>query len=88
MEPLTVALPKGRLLAPAADLFQRLGWRCDLGNGTRQLQITETRESDGASQDLRFLLGSRIRDVRRDIDPQVAHAMTGYAVLLKYRATS
>ena len=64
MEPLTVALPKGRLLAPAADLFQRQGWRCDLGNGTRQLQITETRvsngagdgASDGISHELRFLL--------------------------------
>jgi ATP phosphoribosyltransferase len=41
MEPLTVALPKGRLLEPAADLFRRLGWRCDLGNGSRQLQATE-----------------------------------------------
>jgi ATP phosphoribosyltransferase len=56
MEPLTMALPKGRLLAPAADLFQRLGWPCELGNGSRQLQVTETRESDGASQELRFLL--------------------------------
>ena len=56
MEPLTVALPKGRLLAPVADLFQRLGWRCDLGNGSRQLQITETRESGGSREGVRFLL--------------------------------
>jgi ATP phosphoribosyltransferase len=40
-EPLTVALPKGRLLAPAAELFRRLGWCCDLDNGSRQLLLTE-----------------------------------------------
>jgi ATP phosphoribosyltransferase len=56
MEPLTVALPKGRLLAPAADLFQRLGWRCDLGNGSRQLQLTETREAGDGREGVRFLL--------------------------------
>jgi ATP phosphoribosyltransferase len=56
MEPLTVALPKGRLLGPAADLFQRLGWRCELGNGSRQLQVTETREGEDAGQKVRFLL--------------------------------
>ena len=41
MEPLTVALPKGRLLEPAAGLFRRLGWRCELGNGSRQLLVSE-----------------------------------------------
>jgi ATP phosphoribosyltransferase len=59
MEPLTVALPKGRLLGPATDLFQRLGWPCELGNGTRQLQVTETRDGDGRRDgidELRFLL--------------------------------
>ena len=60
MEPLTVALPKGRLLQPAADLFRELGWPCELGNGTRQLQVTETRDiagsSDGINRVLRFLL--------------------------------
>ena len=53
MEPLTVALPKGRLLAPAAGLFRRLGWRCDLDNGSRQLLVSETSE---AGETLRFLL--------------------------------
>jgi ATP phosphoribosyltransferase len=42
MNPLTIALPKGRLLEPAAGLFRRLGWRCDLGNGSRQLLVSET----------------------------------------------
>ena len=53
-KPLTVALPKGRLLAPAAELFRALGWRCDLDNGTRQLLLTEP----GAPQypPIRFLL--------------------------------
>lgn len=41
MGPLTVAMPKGRLLEPAAELFRQMGWRCDLGNGSRQLVITE-----------------------------------------------
>jgi ATP phosphoribosyltransferase len=41
MRPLTVALPKGRLLEPAVNLFRRLGWRCDLDNGSRQLLVTE-----------------------------------------------
>jgi ATP phosphoribosyltransferase len=54
MEPLTVAMPKGRLLEPAANLFRRLGWRCDLGNGSRQLLVTEVRaDTEGA---IRFLL--------------------------------
>lgn len=53
MKPLTVALPKGRLLEPAADLFRRLGWRCDLGNGSRQLLVTEKDAAGGA---IRFLL--------------------------------
>lgn len=51
---LTAALPKGRLFEPAAALFRRLGWKCDLGNGSRQLVVTE----DGAcgGEVLRFLL--------------------------------
>jgi ATP phosphoribosyltransferase len=53
MEALTVALPKGRLLEPAAGLFRRLGWRCELGNGSRQLQVTEEDVATGA---IRFLL--------------------------------
>lgn len=53
MDPLTVALPKGRLLDDAAALFRRLGWRCDLGNGSRQLLVTET--GPGAEA-MRFLL--------------------------------
>jgi ATP phosphoribosyltransferase len=60
MNPLTVALPKGRLLEPTADLFRHLGWRCDLGNGSRQLLVTE--DKVGASEGvpargaIRFLL--------------------------------
>ncbi|MGD8462705.1 MAG: ATP phosphoribosyltransferase [Anaerolineae bacterium] len=54
MGPLTVALPKGRLLEPAAELFRQLGWRCDLGNGSRQLLVTEPNAHDHNS--LRFLL--------------------------------
>ena len=50
--PLTVALPKGRLLAPAAGLFRALGWRCELGNGSRQLLVTES----AAPGTVRFLL--------------------------------
>ena len=53
-DPLTVALPKGRLLAPAAELFRRLGWRCDLDNGSRQLLVTEP--GAPARPALRFLL--------------------------------
>jgi ATP phosphoribosyltransferase len=53
MEPLTIALPKGRLLEPAAALFRRQGWPCDLGNGSRQLLVTETNE---AGLPVRFLL--------------------------------
>ena len=45
MDPLTVALPKGRLLESAAELFRRQGWRCDLGNGSRQLLVTEGNEN-------------------------------------------
>ena len=45
MDPLTVALPKGRLLEPAAELFRRQGWRCDLGNGSRQLLVTEGKDN-------------------------------------------
>lgn len=56
VDPLTIALPKGRLLEPAADLFRRLGWRCDLGNGSRQLLVTETNEANGAEKMMRFLL--------------------------------
>jgi ATP phosphoribosyltransferase len=47
-------MPKGRLLEPAANLFRRLGWRCDLGNGSRQLLVTEDEaDTEGA---IRFLL--------------------------------
>jgi ATP phosphoribosyltransferase len=58
MNPLTVAMPKGRLLEPAADLFRRLGWPCDLGNGSRQLLVTEKNESGDGSDEgaMRFLL--------------------------------
>jgi ATP phosphoribosyltransferase len=55
MNPLTIALPKGRLLEPAAGLFRRLGWRCELGNGSRQLLVTEA-SPDGGGTALRFLL--------------------------------
>jgi ATP phosphoribosyltransferase len=54
MNPLTVALPKGRLLDPATGLFRHLGWRCELGNGSRQLLATEAHPDDGTA--LRFLL--------------------------------
>jgi ATP phosphoribosyltransferase len=53
-------MPKGRLLEPAASLFRHMGWRCDLGNGSRQLLVTEGRtdvepgEPEGA--EIRFLL--------------------------------
>lgn len=50
-DPLTVALPKGRLLAPATELFRRLGWRCDLDSGSRQLLLAEP-----GSPPMRFLL--------------------------------
>ena len=56
MNPLTVALPKGRLLEPAADLFRRMGWRCDLGNGSRQLLTTETNSANDTDETMRFLL--------------------------------
>lgn len=55
-KPLTVALPKGRLLEPAAGLFRHLGWRCDLGNGSRQLLVTEAGPSGQGPLALRFLL--------------------------------
>jgi ATP phosphoribosyltransferase len=51
---LTVALPKGRLFEPAAELFRQLGWRCDLGNGSRQLVVTEAAARGGGA--MRFLL--------------------------------
>lgn len=56
--PLTVALPKGRLLEPAAGLFRHLGWRCNLGNGSRQLLVTESGPGGRgqSGQPLRFLL--------------------------------
>lgn len=41
MEPLTVALPKGRLLAPSAALFEQLGYYCPVDNGSRQLLVEE-----------------------------------------------
>jgi ATP phosphoribosyltransferase len=50
MDPLTVALPKGRLLEPAANLFQRLGWRCEFGNGSRQLLVSEDAVAIGPGQ--------------------------------------
>jgi len=55
VDPLTIALPKGRLLEPAADLFRHLGWPCDLGNGSRQLLVMETK-ADGAGKTMCFLL--------------------------------
>jgi ATP phosphoribosyltransferase len=54
MGPLTVAMPKGRLLEPAAELFRKMGWRCDLGNGSRQLVVTEPNTRHDSP--LRFLL--------------------------------
>jgi ATP phosphoribosyltransferase len=56
MEPLTVALPKGRLLEPATRLFRRLGWRCDLDNGSRQLLVSETNRESAGPAHMRFLL--------------------------------
>ncbi len=64
MNPLTIALPKGRLLDPAVDRFRRLGWNCRLDNGSRQLLFTETRRvpaSEGLHAErceelIRFLL--------------------------------
>jgi len=56
VNPLTVALPKGRLLRPAGDLFRRLGWPCELGNGSRQLLLTEANSLDGSGRELRFML--------------------------------
>jgi ATP phosphoribosyltransferase len=56
VNPLTIALPKGRLLEPAASLFRNLGWCCDLGNGSRQLLTTETRKVKTTEETMRFLL--------------------------------
>lgn len=56
MNPLTIALPKGRLLEPACNLFRRLGWPCDLGNGSRQLVVTETAQRETGPDTLRFML--------------------------------
>jgi ATP phosphoribosyltransferase len=56
MQPLTIALPKGRLFQPAADLFRHLGWPCGLDNGSRQLLITEANEARGRDESMRFLL--------------------------------
>jgi len=53
-EALTVALPKGRLLEPSAGLFRQLGRRCELGNGSRQLLVTEG--GNGPEGEMRFLL--------------------------------
>lgn len=41
MEPLTIALPKGRLLEPAVSLFQGLGYACEIRNGSRHLRVRE-----------------------------------------------
>lgn len=51
--PLTVAMPKGRLLEPASELFRWEGRKCDLGNGSRQLVVSETSRE---GEELRFLL--------------------------------
>jgi ATP phosphoribosyltransferase len=56
VDPLTIALPKGRLLEPACDLFRRLGWRCDVGNGTRQLLVREVNVFGVEGAELRFML--------------------------------
>jgi ATP phosphoribosyltransferase len=56
VDPLTIALPKGRLLEPAANLFRHLGWPCNLGNGSRQLLVTETNKADEADKTMCFLL--------------------------------
>lgn len=56
MGSLTIALPKGRLLAPAVEVFRRLGWHCALGNGSRQLLVSECNEMDGSGDGMRFLL--------------------------------
>lgn len=41
MKPLTIALPKGRLLEPAVALFRRLGYACPLDQGSRQLLVED-----------------------------------------------
>jgi ATP phosphoribosyltransferase len=56
VNPLTVALPKGRLLEPASALFRHLGWHCELGNGSRQLVALESSQDSAARQPLRFML--------------------------------
>lgn len=50
MEHLTVALPKGRLLPDAVALFRRMGYHCDVDNGSRKLLVDEP------GTELRFLL--------------------------------
>lgn len=50
MVPLTVALPKGRLLQPASELFCRLGCRCAFDNDSRKLLL------HNSESNLRFLL--------------------------------
>jgi ATP phosphoribosyltransferase len=50
VEQLTVALPKGRLLADAVALFRRMGYRCEVDNGTRKLLVDEE------GTEFRFLL--------------------------------
>lgn len=50
MDPLTVALPKGRLLEASAGLFHRLGYRCRIDGASRQLLVEEP------ANGLRFLL--------------------------------
>jgi ATP phosphoribosyltransferase len=56
VNPLTVALPKGRLLEPASSLFRHLGWPCELGNGSRQLVALESSQEGAEEQPLRFML--------------------------------
>jgi ATP phosphoribosyltransferase len=39
--PLTIAMPKGRLLEPAVALFGLLGYDCPLNNNSRQLRVED-----------------------------------------------
>ncbi|MGQ9598391.1 MAG: ATP phosphoribosyltransferase [Anaerolineae bacterium] len=61
MNPLTVALPKGRLLEPAVDRFRRLGWSCNLENGSRQLLFTEIRKVSSPGGSCRELTEGTLR---------------------------
>jgi ATP phosphoribosyltransferase len=48
--PLTVALPKGRLLPPASELFRQIGCGCSFDDGSRRLLLHDPHSN------LRFLL--------------------------------